>query len=76
MSITRIGAGKRMSEAVIHGGKVYLAGFVAEKAVGKSVKEQTSRYPGADRCHAEAGRHRQDQNPESEYLAHGHRHMG
>ena len=41
MSITRIGAGKRMSEAVIHGGKVYLAGFVAEKTVGKSVKEQT-----------------------------------
>jgi enamine deaminase RidA (YjgF/YER057c/UK114 family) len=42
MSITRIGAGKRMSEAVIHGGKVYLAGFVAEKTVGKSVKEQTT----------------------------------
>ncbi len=41
MSITRISAGKRMSEAVIHGGKVYLAGFVTEKAVGKSVKEQT-----------------------------------
>mgnify|MGYP003419728978 CR=1 FL=1 len=42
MSITRIGAGKRMSEAVIHGGKAYLAGFVAEKTVGKSVKEQTA----------------------------------
>ena len=42
MSITRIGAGKRMSEAVIHGGKVYLAGFVADKTVGKSVKEQTT----------------------------------
>jgi len=42
MSITRIGAGKRMSEAVIHGGKVYLAGFVADKAAGKSVKEQTA----------------------------------
>ena len=42
MSITRIGAGKRMSEAVIHGGKAYLSGFVAEKAVGKSVKEQTA----------------------------------
>ena len=41
MSITRIGAGKRMSEAVIHGGKVYLAGFVADKTAGKSVKEQT-----------------------------------
>lgn len=42
MSIKRIGAGKRMSQAVIHGGKVYLAGFVAEKAAGKSVKEQTA----------------------------------
>jgi enamine deaminase RidA (YjgF/YER057c/UK114 family) len=40
--LIRIGAGKRMSEAVIHGGKVYLAGFVADKAAGKSVKEQTS----------------------------------
>ena len=41
MSITRIGAGKRMSEAVVHGGKAYLSGFVADKAAGKSVKEQT-----------------------------------
>jgi enamine deaminase RidA (YjgF/YER057c/UK114 family) len=42
MSIKRIGAGKRMSEAVVHGGKVYLSGFVADKTVGKSVKEQTA----------------------------------
>jgi enamine deaminase RidA (YjgF/YER057c/UK114 family) len=41
MTIKRIGVGKRMSEAVIHGGKVYLAGFVADKTAGKSVKEQT-----------------------------------
>jgi len=41
MSIKRIGAGNRMSEAVIHGGKVYLSGYVAEKTVGKPVKEQT-----------------------------------
>lgn len=39
--LRRIGAGNRMSEAVIHGGKVYLSGYVAEKTVGKSVKEQT-----------------------------------
>jgi enamine deaminase RidA (YjgF/YER057c/UK114 family) len=39
--LKRIGAGKRMSDAVIHGGKVYLSGFVAETAKGKSVKEQT-----------------------------------
>ncbi len=41
MTITRIGVGKRMSEAVIHGGVARLAGFVADKASGKSVKEQT-----------------------------------
>ena len=41
MTIKRIGAGNRMSEAVIHGGKAYLSGFVAEAAKGKSVKEQT-----------------------------------
>jgi enamine deaminase RidA (YjgF/YER057c/UK114 family) len=41
MSIKRIGAGNRMSKAVIHGGKVYLSGLVAEAAAGKSVKAQT-----------------------------------
>jgi enamine deaminase RidA (YjgF/YER057c/UK114 family) len=41
MSITRIGAGKRMSQAVVHGGKAYLAGIVADAAAGKSVLEQT-----------------------------------
>jgi enamine deaminase RidA (YjgF/YER057c/UK114 family) len=41
MHIKRIGAGNRMSEAVIYDGKVYLSGFVAEKTVGKPVKEQT-----------------------------------
>jgi enamine deaminase RidA (YjgF/YER057c/UK114 family) len=42
MTITRIGAGKRMSSAVIHGGIAYLSGFVAEKTAGKSVKDQTN----------------------------------
>ena len=42
MTIKRIGTGKRMSSAVIHGGIAYLAGFVAEKTAGKSVKEQTA----------------------------------
>lgn len=41
MSLKRIGAGNRMSEAVIHNGMAYLSGFVAEAAAGKSVKEQT-----------------------------------
>ena len=42
MSIKRIEPGNRMSSAVIHGNKVYLAGFVAEATAGKSVKEQTA----------------------------------
>ena len=41
MTITRIGAGPRMSKAVVHGNTVYLAGQVADTAKGKSVGEQT-----------------------------------
>ena len=41
MTITRIGAGPRMSKAVVHGNTVYLAGQVADAAKGKSVGEQT-----------------------------------
>ena len=41
MTIKRIGVGKRMSQATIYGGVARLAGFVADKAAGKSVKEQT-----------------------------------
>jgi enamine deaminase RidA (YjgF/YER057c/UK114 family) len=41
MTITRIGVGPRMSQAVIHGHMVYLAGQVANTAKGKSVGEQT-----------------------------------
>ena len=56
MTITRIGAGKRMSKAVIHGGKAYLAGFVADAMVGKSVKEQTAEILALiDAVLAEAG---------------------
>lgn len=40
MAIQRIDAGPRMSEAVVHGGKVYLSGMVAE--AGDSVAEQTA----------------------------------
>ena len=39
MTITRINSGPRLSEAVIHDGKVYLCGFVAES--GTTVAEQT-----------------------------------
>ncbi len=41
MTIQRIEPGPRLSEAVIHGGKVYTAGIVADKAAGQSVAEQT-----------------------------------
>jgi enamine deaminase RidA (YjgF/YER057c/UK114 family) len=41
MALKRIEPGKRMSSAVIHNGMVYLAGYVAEAAAGKSVREQT-----------------------------------
>ena len=37
--ITRIGAGKRMSSAIIHGDTVYLSGVVAEAARGRSGTE-------------------------------------
>jgi enamine deaminase RidA (YjgF/YER057c/UK114 family) len=41
MSIQRIGCGPRMSNAVVHGNTVYLAGRVASSAKGRSVTEQT-----------------------------------
>ena len=42
MTIKRIEVGPRMSQAVVHGDMVYLAGQVANKTKGKSVKEQTA----------------------------------
>jgi enamine deaminase RidA (YjgF/YER057c/UK114 family) len=42
MSIQRIGAGPRMSKAVVHGDTVYLAGQVADKTKGASVADQTA----------------------------------
>lgn len=42
MSIQRIGVGPRMSDAVVHGNIVYLAGHVAgPQTKGRSVTEQT-----------------------------------
>ena len=41
MSIHRIGIGPRMSQAVVHGDTVYLAGIVADAPKGKSMAEQT-----------------------------------
>ena len=41
MTIQRFETGPRMSQAVVHGNTVYLAGQVAQKAAGKSVTDQT-----------------------------------
>jgi enamine deaminase RidA (YjgF/YER057c/UK114 family) len=40
--LTRIDPGPRMSGAVIHEGRVFLAGKVAERSKGRSVREQTA----------------------------------
>jgi len=40
VSIQRLDPGRRLSEAVVHGGLVYLAGHVSDDA-GASVREQT-----------------------------------
>ena len=56
MSVIRLHTGPRMSQAVIHGDTVYLAGQVAAEAKGKSVAEQTKDVLAAiDRLLAEAG---------------------
>jgi len=41
MTIQRFDVGPRMSQAVVHGDTVYLAGVVASKAAGESVAKQT-----------------------------------
>ena len=46
MTIQRFDIGPRMSQVVVHGNTVYLAGIVANKAAGKSVTEQTQEVLG------------------------------
>jgi enamine deaminase RidA (YjgF/YER057c/UK114 family) len=41
MTIQRFDTGPRMSQAVVHGNTVYLAGIVASNAGGQSVTKQT-----------------------------------
>lgn len=56
MRITRLHPGPRMSQAVIHGDTIYLAGQVADQARGGSVGDQTREILAAiDRLLAEAG---------------------
>ncbi|MDA0978757.1 MAG: RidA family protein [Proteobacteria bacterium] len=46
MTITRIKTNKRMSQAVVHGGLVYLAGQVALEAPGADIETQTAAILG------------------------------
>ena len=56
MSVTRLHTGKRMSQAVVHGDTVYLAGQTADHAKGKSVTDQTKEILARiERLLAEAG---------------------
>jgi len=56
MTIRRIKTGQRMSQAVIHGNTVYLAGQVAQSKPGRPVGEQTADILGQiDKLLAEAG---------------------
>ncbi len=56
MSIKRLHSGPRMSQTVVHGNTVYLAGQVAQGAPGASVTEQTQDILAAiDRLLAEVG---------------------
>lgn len=41
MSVERFESGKRMSQAVVHGDRVFLAGVVAKAKAGGSMAEQT-----------------------------------
>jgi len=41
MNVARLHAGPRMSQAVVHGDTIYVAGQVADQAKGKGVGEQT-----------------------------------
>ena len=41
MTIQRFDAGPRMSQVVVHGDTIYLAGVVANKTAGESVTKQT-----------------------------------
>jgi enamine deaminase RidA (YjgF/YER057c/UK114 family) len=56
MTINRLHAGPRMSQVVVHGSTIYLAGQVADQAKGKSVSDQTREILAAiERLLAEAG---------------------
>ncbi|MFZ5789090.1 MAG: RidA family protein [Pseudomonadota bacterium] len=53
--ITRIGVGPRMSEAVIHGDTIYLAGQVADKPVPSVAKQTQQVLRNIDRVLKQCG---------------------
>jgi enamine deaminase RidA (YjgF/YER057c/UK114 family) len=55
MTIKRIGAGPRMSSAVIHGDTVYLAGQVADKPVPSVAKQTKQILASIDKLLKQAG---------------------
>lgn len=55
MTIKRIGVGPRMSQAVIHDGRVYLAGQVAENPVPDVTDQTRQILASIDKLLAEAG---------------------
>lgn len=56
MSIERFDVGPRMSQCVVHGDTVYIAGQVARAAAGQSVAEQTKEILATiDRLLGQAG---------------------
>ena len=55
MSIKRINPGKRMSEAVVHNGTVYMAGQVADDPKTDVVNQTRQVLASIDRILAEAG---------------------
>jgi enamine deaminase RidA (YjgF/YER057c/UK114 family) len=58
MSITRIEAGPRMSQAVIHGDTVYLAGQVARNPVPSVARQTKQILDQIDRLLKQAGSHK------------------
>jgi enamine deaminase RidA (YjgF/YER057c/UK114 family) len=55
MSITRIGVGPRLSQAVIHGDTVYLAGQVADNPVPSVAKQTKQILRNIDKLLKQAG---------------------
>jgi enamine deaminase RidA (YjgF/YER057c/UK114 family) len=55
MSITRFESGKRMSQAVVHGNTVYVAGQVAADYDGTIEKQTAEALAAVDRLLAQAG---------------------